>query len=101
MDNGPQQTPSLQIQNRAERGHSEFVEGESLVEMIHKDLTAKRISIESCRDIIQYLRDQDVPTRHRLEGILAINGERVGDAGNRVARIAAHMKSKNVRSGSV
>lgn len=102
MGDGSQHTPSVQYKDRADRGLAEFVEGESLVEMIHKDLMAKRISIEGCRDIIQYLRDQDAPTRHRLEGILAIKGERVGDAANRVARISAHMKTKNkVRNGSV
>lgn len=98
MGNGSQQTPN---QDRADRSLAEFVEGESLVEMIHKDLMAKRISIEGCRDIIQYLRDQDLPTRHRLEGILAIKGERVGDAANRVARISEHIKMKKVRTGSV
>jgi len=49
---------------------------------------ARRISIAVCRDIIKYLRDEDAPTRHGLEGILALNGQRAGDAANRAARIA-------------
>lgn len=68
---------------------AEYVEGESLVKMIQADLLTRRLSIESCRNIIQFLRDQDVQTRQRLENILAIKGQRVGDAKNRLARIAA------------
>lgn len=76
------------IQDRAEQSREEYVEGESLVKMVNEDLMANRISIAVCRDIIRYLRDQDAPTRHGLEGILAVNGQRAGDAANRVARIA-------------
>ena len=83
------QSPFSQVQEWAKQCHTEYVEGESLVEMIHEDLIASRISIDDFRDIIQYLRDQDAPTRHSLEDILAIKGERAGDVANRVARLAA------------
>ena len=98
MTNESNQIPFSQIQSSAERNHAEYVEGELLVEMIHEDLMARRISIDGCRDIIQYLRDQDVPTCHRLEGILSVKGERAGDAANRVARIAANFERKNART---
>lgn len=81
--------PRRQVQDRAERSHEEYVEGESLVKMVNEDLIASRISIAVCRDIIKYLRDRDAPTRHGLEGILALNGQRAGDAARRAARIAA------------
>ncbi len=67
-----------------ECNNAEFIEGESLVEMIHEDLIAKRISIGSCRDIIHYLRYQDAPTSHSLEDMLEVNGQRVGDVEHRV-----------------
>ena len=82
------------------RSHAEYVEGESLVEMVRQDLTARRISIEDCRDIIQHLRDQDAPTRHRLEGILALKGERAGDAVNRAARMATDVERITARTTS-
>lgn len=78
-----------QIQYRAEQSHEEYVEGESLVKMVNEDLMANRISIAVCRDIIKYLRDRDAPTRHGLVGILALNGQRAGDAARRAARFAA------------
>lgn len=82
-----------------ESGHNqtEYLEGASLVERVQKDLLARRLSIEGCRDIIHYLRDHDAPTRQRLERILAFKGQRAGDITNRVARITADMKRKLAR----
>src|SRR5438874_1762644 len=37
------------------RSHSEYVEGESLVDMIREDLIAERIAVESYSEIIRYL----------------------------------------------
>jgi bacterioferritin len=57
------------------RSHAEYVEGDSLVSMIKEDLVAERIAIDSYRDIIQYLGDQDPTTRRMMEGILAMEEE--------------------------
>lgn len=102
MTHRSHQPPFSQVRDGARQCHTEYVEGESLVEMVYEDLIASRISIDSFRDIIQYLRDQDAPTRHSLEDILAIKGERAGDVANRVARLAAvrivtDMESKKTR----
>lgn len=97
MASGTQQIHSLpEAAGETERAPAEYVEGESLVRMIQADLLTRRISIESCRNIIQFLRDQDGQTRQRLENILAIKGQRAGDAKNRLARIAAHREKKNL-----
>jgi bacterioferritin len=53
------------------RSHAEYVEGESLVDMITENVVAERIAIDSYRDIIQYIGDRDPTTRRLLEGILA------------------------------
>jgi bacterioferritin len=53
------------------RSHAEYVEGDSLVSMIREDLVAERIAIDSYRDIIQYLGEQDPTTRRMMEAILA------------------------------
>ena len=56
----------------AGRSHAEYVEGHSLAGMIREDLVAERIAIDSYRDIIRYLGDQDPTTRRMMEGILAV-----------------------------
>lgn len=81
-------------------GQAEYLEGASLVERVQKDLLARRLSIDACRDIIHYLRDHDTHTRQRLERILAFKGQRSGDITNRVARITAEMRRKQTRTSA-
>jgi hypothetical protein len=95
---GSQQIPSSQVLAWTRQSHVEYMEGESLVKMIQDDLMAGRISIDGCRDIVHYFRDQGAPAHHPLEDILAVKGQRAGDAANRVARVAANSgkeKSEN------
>lgn len=98
MTSRANQVPFTQVQDWPERIHAEYLEGESLVKMVNEDLIARRISIKGCRDIIQHLHDQDAPTRHRLEGILALKGQRIGDAANRASRFASDMQTIMART---
>jgi len=61
------------------RSHAEYVEGESLIDMIREDLVAERIAIESYRDIIRYLGEGDPTTRKLFEGVLAVEEEHADD----------------------
>lgn len=61
------------------RSHAEYVEGETLSDMIKEDLIAERIAIDSYREIIKYLGSQDPTTRRMLEGILATEEEHADD----------------------
>ena len=54
------------------RSHAEYIEADTLVKMIKEDLIAERIAIDSYREMIQYLGDQDPTTRRMLESILAV-----------------------------
>jgi bacterioferritin len=54
------------------RSHAEYVAGDTLAGMIREDLVAERIAIDSYRDIIMYLGDEDPTTRRMLEEILAV-----------------------------
>ena len=54
------------------RSHAEYVAGGSLIEMIKEDLVAERIAIDSYRDLIRYLGDQDPTTSQMLKEILAV-----------------------------
>jgi len=62
--------------------YAKYVAGESLVHMVKEDLSTHRIAVECCRDIIQYLGDQDPDTRQMLESILEVEGERAGESAN-------------------
>jgi bacterioferritin len=67
--------PNFSPQGMLDRSHSEYVDGESLAEMVEEDLIAERIAIESYREIIQYIGEKDTTTRRLFESILAIEEE--------------------------
>lgn len=64
--------PDFSPHNLIGRSHAEYVEAATLVEMITENLVAERIAIDSYRDFIQYIGDQDPTTRRLLESILAV-----------------------------
>jgi len=61
------------------RSHAEYVEGDSLKEMIKEDLVAERIAIESYREMVAYIAEKDPTTRRVLEEILAGEEEHADD----------------------
>lgn len=63
----------------ADRSHSEYHSGTDLTEMIREDLIAERVAIDSYRDMINYLGNDDTTTRRMLEGILAMEEEHADD----------------------
>lgn len=69
------------------RSHSEYVEGESLVDMIREDLVAERIAIDSYAEMIRYVGDSDPTTRSMLEDILAKEEEHAEDLANLLATL--------------
>ena len=64
-------SPNFSPEGLASRSHAEYVEGETLVDMIKEDLVAERIAIESYTEIVQYLGAKDPTTRRIMESILA------------------------------
>ncbi|PZQ13463.1 MAG: bacterioferritin [Rhodanobacter denitrificans] len=74
-------TPNFSPDGLLTRSHSEYVEGRDLIEMIKEDLVAERIAIDSYREIIQYLGNDDPTTRRMLEEILAVEEEHAEDLG--------------------
>jgi bacterioferritin len=67
--------PDFAPDGLAGRSHAEYVAGTSLVGMIKEDLVAERIAIDSYREMIQYLGDQDPTTSQMLKEILAVEEE--------------------------
>lgn len=72
-------SPNFSPVGLADRSHSEYVEGETLADMLAEDLIAERIAIESYREIIQYLGTKDTTTRRLFESILAVEEEHAED----------------------
>ena len=71
--------PNLNPEGLLTRSHAEYVEGETLTDMIKEDLVAERIAIDSYRDIIQYLGNDDPTSRRLMETILAVEEEHADD----------------------
>ena len=74
--------PNFSPEGLLTRSHAEYVEGETLSDMIKEDLVAERIAIDSYRDIIQYLGNDDPTTRRMMETILAVEEEHADDLVN-------------------
>ena len=71
--------PNLSPEGLLTRSHAEYVEGDSLIEMIKEDLIAERIAIDSYREMIAYLGHDDPTTVRMLEGILAMEETHADD----------------------
>lgn len=71
--------PNFSPEGLSARSHSEYVEGENLVDMIRENLVAERIAIDSYREFAQYLGNQDSTTRRMIEDILAMEEEHADD----------------------
>ena len=74
--------PNFSPEGLASRSHSEYVEGTTLIEMLKEDLVAERIAIESYREMIAFVGDQDPTTRRMLEDILMTEEEHAEDLGS-------------------
>ena len=71
--------PDFSPDGLASRSHAEYIEGGSLEEMIKEDLVAERIAIDSYREMVSYLGEDDPTTRRLMEEILAKEEEHADD----------------------
>ncbi|HEY6118569.1 MAG TPA: ferritin-like domain-containing protein [Pyrinomonadaceae bacterium] len=71
--------PNFNPEGLLTRSHAEYVEGDSLTDMIKEDLVAERIAIDSYREMISYLGNDDPTSRRMLEDILAVEEEHAED----------------------
>jgi bacterioferritin len=71
--------PNLNPEGLLTRSHAEYVEGDTLIDMIKEDLVAERIAIDSYREMINYLANDDPTTRRLMEEILAMEEEHADD----------------------
>ena len=71
--------PDFNPKNLLQRSVSQYVEGESLADMIREDLIAERIVIEVYQDMIRYFGNNDPTTRVILEKLLHDEEEHADD----------------------
>ena len=74
--------PDFSPDGLATRSHAEYVEGDSLEDMIKEDLVAERIAIDSYREMVLYFGDKDPTSRRLMEEILAKEEEHADDLAN-------------------
>jgi len=74
--------PNFNPEGLLTRSHADYVEGENLIDMIKEDLVAERIAIDSYREMINYIANDDPTSRRLMEGILAVEEEHADDLVN-------------------
>ena len=92
--------PNFNPEGLLTRSHSEYVEGESLIDMIKEDLVAERIAIESYSEIIRYLSDNDPTSRRLMESILAKEEEHAEDMKTLLESIAREERQEDKQKAS-
>ena len=81
--------PNFNPEGLLTRSHAEYVEGDTLTDMIKEDLVAERIAIDSYREMIRYLGTDDPTSRRMMEDILAVEEEHADDLVNLLDKLGA------------
>jgi bacterioferritin len=71
--------PNFSPDALSSRSHAEYMPGDSLISMIKEDLIAERIAIESYRELVAYLGNDDPTTQRMIKEILAMEEEHADD----------------------
>ena len=85
--------PNYDPQGLPSRSHAQYVEGETLTEMLTEDLVAERIAIETYGEIVRFLGQSDPTTRRMMEGILAVEEEHADELSDWLTRLGAKQPS--------
>ena len=81
--------PDFSPDTLTRRSHAEYIAGASLVQMIQEDLVAERIAIDSYRELVQYLGNQDPTTSHLLREILAVEEQHADELADLLVGVPA------------
>jgi len=82
--------PDFSPDHLSERSHAEYVAGDTLTQMIREDLVAERIAIDSYRDMVRYLGDQDPTTSELLKQIQAVEEEHADELADLLEGMPGH-----------
>ena len=86
--------PNFNPDGLTTRSHSEYAEGQNLVDMIKEDLVAERIAIDTYTEMIRYIGGNDITTRRMLETILAVEEEHADDMASFLVDIEKDWKTR-------
>lgn len=92
-------SPNFNPEGMLSRSHSEYVEGQTLLDMIKEDLIAERVAIDSYTEMIRYIGGDDITTRRMLEGILAVEEEHADDLAGFLSDLDKDWKPRDRTSG--
>jgi len=84
--------PNMNPEGLLTRSHAEYVEGNTLVDMIKEDLVAERIAIESYGEMIRFFGDKDPTSRRLMEDILANEEEHADDLRTLIEQLGQELK---------
>ncbi len=82
--------PNFNPEGLATRSHSQYIEGTTLLDMVREDLIAERIAVDSYREIIRYLGDDDITTRKAMEKIMGKEEEHADDMKKLLDTLSRH-----------
>jgi bacterioferritin len=85
--------PNFNPDGLTSRSHAEYVEGESLIDMITEDLVAERIAIDSYREMAQFFGQRDSTSRGMIERILAMEEKHADDLVNLLTTLDPNKKA--------
>ncbi len=91
--------PNMNPEGLLSRSHSEYVEGQTLLDMIKEDLIAERVAIDSYTEMVRYIGDDDITTRRMLESILAVEEEHADDLSSFLADLDKDWRTRDRTSG--
>jgi len=92
--------PNFSPEGLVSRSHSEYVEGETLMDMIREDLVAERVAIDSYREIAAYFAPFDTTTRRLIEDIQASEEEHADDLTELLASFPEEASTQSSQSPS-
>jgi bacterioferritin len=79
--------PDFDPRGLSERSHAEYVAGTDIKSMLHEDLVAERIAVQTYAAMIRHIGDSDPTTRRLMEGILEQEEEHADDLADFLKRI--------------
>ena len=80
--------PNFSPDELTKYSHAEYVECETLVDMIKENVVAERIAIDSYREFIRYLGNDDPSTSLMLNRILAVEEEHADEMADFLANMS-------------
>jgi bacterioferritin len=81
--------PDFNPATLTKRSHADYVEGDSLIDMVKENLIAERIAVDTYREMVRYFGTDDPTSRRIMEQILETEEEHAEDMATLLEKIDA------------